>query len=104
MKQIFCTLLLTAASLPLSAETRWAGDFNQDGKLTIADVTLLVQKLAARTPLTVEEKLVADVDGNGTFDKADVLYLSEIVLGKREPRSVGEYIPVDNDKKDHPFD
>ena len=57
------------------------GDVNQDGDVTIADVTTLVNIILNKT--TDYDFNAADVDGNDSVDVGDVTTLVNIILGKQ---------------------
>ena len=56
------------------------GDVNKDGKITIADVTALVNIILGKTTTYVER--LADVNGDHKVTIADVTALVNIILGK----------------------
>ena len=56
------------------------GDVNEDGQVTIADVTALVNIILGKT--TTYNADVADVDQNNSITTADVNVLVDIILGK----------------------
>ena len=64
------------------------GDVNTDGKVTVADVTALVNILIGTAERPTEEELesghVADVNNDQALSNADVKLLVEIILGKIE--------------------
>lgn len=56
------------------------GDVNRDGRLDIADVTLLIAFIQGREH-TEAEALIADVNGDGLLDGEDVEQLCQYLLG-----------------------
>ena len=65
------------------------GDINNDGKVTIADVTDLVNIILGKT--TKEDTSTADVNSDGKVTIADVTDLVNIILGKS---AKGAYAPT----------
>ena len=65
---------LESASLP--------GDVNNDGSVTIADVTALVNIILGKDTENVYNHDAADVNGDGGITIADVTALVNIILGK----------------------
>lgn len=59
------------------------GDVNQDGYVTIADVTTLVNIILGKN--TAPESGLADVNQDGRISIADVTALVNIILGKENP-------------------
>ena len=56
------------------------GDVNRDGRLDIADVTLLIAFIQGREHTETEAR-IADVDGDGVLDGKDVELLCQYLLG-----------------------
>ena len=73
-------LLLMLTSFTAVAQEYPRGDVNQDGLVTIADVTALVNIILGKT--TVYNEAVADVNGDNNITIADVTALVNIILGK----------------------
>ena len=63
----------------LVPQTALRGDVNQDGFVTIADVTALVNIILGKS---TDEYGVADVNEDGAVTIADVTALVNIILGK----------------------
>ena len=57
-----------------------AGDVNRDGRLDIADVTLLIAYIQGREHTETEAR-IADVNGDGLLDGKDVEQLCQYLLG-----------------------
>ena len=57
-----------------------AGDVNRDGRLDIADVTLLIAYIQGREHTETEAR-IADVNGDGLLDGEDVEQLCQYLLG-----------------------
>ena len=57
-----------------------AGDVNRDGRLDIADVTLLIAYIQGREHTETEAR-IADVNGDGVLDGKDVELLCQYLLG-----------------------
>lgn len=58
-----------------------AGDINEDGTVSIADVVLFAKHLTGETPLTTENwAITADLDGNNVLDVADYTLLKRAIL------------------------
>jgi hypothetical protein len=57
-----------------------AGDVNRDGRLDIADVTLLIAFIQGREHTETEAR-IADVNGDGVLDGKDVELLCQYLLG-----------------------
>ncbi len=57
-----------------------AGDVNRDGRLDIADVTLLIAFIQGREHTETEAR-IADVNGDGVLDGDDVTLLCSYILG-----------------------
>ena len=76
---------LILASLGAYAdETPVIGDVNNDGSVTVADVTALVNIINGTSPNPYQdaEVNIADVDKNGNVNKNDITTLVNIILGK----------------------
>ncbi|MCR5130945.1 MAG: carbohydrate-binding domain-containing protein [Prevotella sp.] len=86
MKRIITLLLLCACTF--AAFPRYIGDINNDGSITIADVTALVNIILGKT--TDYETDVADVNQDGSVTIADVTQLVNIILGKEDPTELAE--------------
>ena len=57
------------------------GDTNDDGRISAPDVARLNAHLLGKFTMTAEELFTADVNGDGNVDEADMLYLSDAILG-----------------------
>jgi len=71
------------------------GDVDQDGYVTIMDVTVLQRAINKVTTLTEDQKTVSDVDASGSYDITDAVkiqrYLAEMkVPGSKVGQIVGE--------------
>ena len=76
---------LILASLGANAdETPVIGDVNNDGSVTVADVTALVNIINGTSPNPYQdaEVNIADVDKDGNVNKNDITALVKIILGK----------------------
>ena len=58
------------------------GDVNGDGKITIADVTALVDIILGKDSAGTFNRLAADVNQDSSITIADVTKLVDIILGK----------------------
>ena len=69
---------------PLTAPI--TGDVNNDGSVTVADVTALVNIINGISPNPYQdaEVNIADVDKNGSVNKNDITALVKIILGKSD--------------------
>ena len=74
------TLNAFRAYFQLASTSEGTGDVNDDGRITIADVTALVNIILGKD--TAYNFEVADVNGDGTITIADVTALVNIILGK----------------------
>ena len=70
----------TAESWAYFADYIEAGDVNRDGRLDIADVTLLIAFIQGRKHTETEAR-IADVNGDGVLDGEDVEQLCQYILG-----------------------
>lgn len=59
------------------------GDVNCDGFVTFADVSLLSAYLLNNVTFNDQQRLAADVNGNGTIDSLDLSALCELILSTR---------------------
>ncbi len=83
MKRLFLLFVLFLVSF--AAFPRFVGDVNDDGSVTIADVTALVNVILGQTDSPAQGSVdfqAADVNGDGTVTIADVTALVNIILGK----------------------
>ncbi len=106
MKKILISLvLMTIVPLSVSAELRWVGDIDKDGKLSLKDLTEMIQVLRDRDKTPVKSIKFYDMNGDDKFDEKDIAELRDILLGKKEGRQLWdeETIPI-GDKDDTPFD
>lgn len=92
-----------ACVLSSKAEWRSAGDANNDKKLSIADLVIIVDILRGNSPMPKDISLY-DANGDKKLDLDDVAFLAEVLAGKQEPVQVWkpETIPVGGG--DQPFD
>lgn len=81
--KIVCLLLL-AFSLAAWAGTRTQGDVNGDGRVTIGDVTTMIDLLISNNDFHNDPQL--DVDGDGLFNIADVSTLIDTLLKGEVPQ------------------
>ena len=67
-----------------AGETPVSGDVNNDGSVTVADVTALVNIINGTSPNPYQdaEENTADVDKDGNVNKNDITALVNIILGK----------------------
>ena len=73
------TLVSVGACLPRVSPVRVNGDLNNDGSLSVDDVTLLQRHLAEFEALTEAQLAYADVDGDGKINVHDVTQLQRIL-------------------------
>ena len=69
------------ASNTYEIQLYYKGDVNNDGSVTIADVTSLVNIILGKA--TDYKEAIADVNGDGSVTIADVTALVNIILGKQ---------------------
>ena len=69
----------TGAKFTITIIGRKPGDLNQDGQVTIEDVTLLQRALAEFTELTPQQLKAADVNGDGKISIRDVTAMQRII-------------------------
>jgi hypothetical protein len=84
-RKLILSVGLILASLGANAdETPVIGDVNNDGSVTVADVTALVNIINGTSPNPYQdaEVNIADVDKNGNVNKSDITALVNIILGK----------------------
>ena len=79
MKRIITIALLSCLCL-VGAFPKYIGDLNNDGGITISDVTLLVNIILGQT--TEYDAAIADVNGDGSISVADVTTLVNLILGR----------------------
>ena len=87
MKRVVLFVVFACLSISL-AFPKYIGDVNDDGSITIADVTQLVNIILGKT--TSYNKKLADVNEDGSITIADVTQLVNIILGKVEPKELVE--------------
>lgn len=90
---IFPSLLAIGAGTVALADYR--GDFNHDGKFTIADVAALIETLGNSEILEKSAEL-ADVNADGLCNTADVTALADLVLGLGTPQEMPVADPFDD--------
>ena len=89
MKNLFNTpkiicMLLMAFSLTAVAGTRAQGDVDGDGRVTISDVTAMIDLLLSNNPSYIESQV--DVNGDGSFNITDVSVLIDMLLTGAVPQ------------------
>ena len=85
MRRLILSVCLILGSVGAYAgETPVTGDVNNDGSVTVADVTALVNIINGTSPNPYQdaEVNIADVDKNGNVNKSDITALVNIILGK----------------------
>ena len=86
MKRIITTFLF--CTCVLLAYPRYIGDLNNDNKLNVTDVMLLVNIVLGNH--TDYEFIVADINEDETINVTDVMCLVRIVLDDEEPKEIDE--------------
>ena len=86
MKRILAAVILSMSVL--LAYPRYIGDVNNDDKINVADVMLLVNIVLEN--YNDYELVVADVNEDGIVSVTDVMCLINIVLGKADPKEIEE--------------
>lgn len=83
-RELILSVGLILGSFGAYAGTPVTGDVNNDGSVTVADVTALVNIINGTTPNPYQdaEVNIADVDKNGNVNKNDITALVKIILGK----------------------
>ena len=87
MKRIITISLLSCLCL-VGAFPKYIGDLNNDGGITISDVTLLVNIILGQT--TEYDAAIADVNGDGTVTITDVTMLTNMILSGEAPKELYE--------------
>ena len=87
MKRLVLFFLCLCLGMAL-AYPKYIGDVNNDGSLSVADVTELVNIILGKT--SDYNKKLADVNEDGSVTVADVTELVNIILGKSEPKELVE--------------
>lgn len=90
---LFSSLFAIGAGTVALADYR--GDFNHDGKFTIADVAALIETLG-NTEMLKEAAALADVNADGICNTADVAALADLVLGLGTPKEMPVVDPFDD--------
>lgn len=90
---IFSSLLAIGAGTAALADYR--GDFDRDGKFTIADVAALIETLG-NTEMLKEAGALADVNADGICNTADVTALADLVLDRGTPKEMPGANPFDD--------
>ena len=62
----------------------YLGDINNDGEITVADVSLLNDYLLGNTVLSPAQQLAADINQDGVVNESDLILLEDIVTGEME--------------------
>ena len=85
-KLILSVGLMLASVGVYAGDTPITGDVNNDGSVTVADVTALVNIINGISPNPYQdaEVNIADVDKNGSVNKNDITALVKIILGKSD--------------------
>ena len=65
-----------------------SGDVNGDGEIDIVDAFLIYKYLEGTTTFTSEQKLIADVDGDGVITMSDALIATRIGYGYTKDESI----------------
>ena len=83
-KLILSVGLMLASVGVYAGDTPITGDVNNDGSVTVADVTALVNIINGTSPNPYQdaEVNIADVDKDGNVNKNDITALVSIILGK----------------------
>lgn len=92
MKKLQLMILLSLFGLSAHAETVRLGDMNNDNKITITDVTQLLNLLKSNT--TSFDLRRQDINQDGKVDLQDVTMLVEVVLGKKALPAVSEEVGI----------
>ncbi len=99
MTAVCCGMILGITALSVSAASTYVrGDANGDGKVTVADVTVIQRKLlgVSTSHFSAEG---ADVDGNG-LSLSDAVQIQRYIVGYgNNPYNVGTIV----DKYELPF-
>lgn len=66
------------------------GDIDNNGKWNVLDLDLMKKAMNNADSFTDTQKILCDVDGNGTLDNADIKAMQDYILGKRD--GFDEYI------------
>ena len=85
MRRLILSVCFILGSVGAYADdTPVTGDVNNDGSVTVADVTALVNIINGISPNPYQdaEVNIADVDKNGNVNKNDITALVKIILGK----------------------
>ena len=84
MRRLILSVCLILGSVGAYAGTPVTGDVNNDGSVTVADVTALVNIINGTSPNPYQdaEVNIADVDKDGNVNKNDITALVSIILGK----------------------
>ena len=86
MKRILLALLFSASAL--LAYPRYIGDVNNDNRINVSDVMLLVNIILGNN--NDYEMIVADVNEDGKVNVTDVMCLIKIILGEDTPKEIEE--------------
>lgn len=87
MKRILTFAMLSCLCL-VGAFPRYIGDLNNDGSITISDVTLLVNIILGNS--TDYDVAIADVNGDGNVTVTDVTILTNMILTGEAPQELNE--------------
>lgn len=79
------TMTMPAANVDLTSSYVTVGDLNSDGKLTAVDLAIFKLAATSKVTLTAEQTEAMDIDGNGTVNAEDAVYIKQYLAA--------EYIP-----------
>lgn len=74
-------MILSAIVFTVSADTRILGDVSGDGRINVADYTLVKRHVLKTYTLNDDQKASADVSGDGRINVADYTMIKRHVLG-----------------------
>ena len=57
------------------------GDVNNDGYVNDQDITIIQDGILVKSPLSADQKILADVNNSGTVSSLDLVYISRYILG-----------------------
>ena len=83
--------ILSAPAMAAPEETKYRGDVNKDGKVTISDVTALVSIIKGQDDVEPKfDHVAADLNKDGSIDQKDVRLLVKIILSPKSGIDIGE--------------
>lgn len=91
--------MLVLAALPAHALPTLRGDLDEDGQLTVLDLTRLSNHIKGTHPLSAALALYADINGDGFLNDGDQQELVKLILGTRTP----EALPLAAVRESSPF-